>query len=379
MFYSLFLITFIFFIQVTFVSATEGNTFSVMSYNVENLFDTTHDVGKNDYEMLPLKLKRSQYSKETKDACITSFGNGNQNSRTQECINLDWNEKVLLKKVNNLLSIISNYKNGDNQRSNHKLNLGPDIVVLPEIENISVMNLILNAAKKYGYRSADVLEDSDSRGIDVGILSKHPIVFKKIHRPKQISEIKRGVYQYDVKIGRRIVTILGNHWPSLNNDLKLRNEMANLFYQVVKSSSKADIVIAAGDFNAHDHEEPNIFKNISNIVYDARHEAIKLGVAVFPGSHKYRGVWSTLDRILVKKQSLNNGNIIPRFDTFEIVVSHQQVAPWPVNFSSNYFSKNNQSRNENLSLESLVPLRFHPKVGLGYSDHLPIVMKFSIR
>ena len=33
---------------------TQGqSTFSIMSYNIENAFDTIHDEGKNDYDYLP--------------------------------------------------------------------------------------------------------------------------------------------------------------------------------------------------------------------------------------------------------------------------------------------------------------------------------------
>ncbi|MCO4755188.1 MAG: hypothetical protein KC478_11955, partial [Bacteriovoracaceae bacterium] len=34
-----------------------AKTVTLMSYNVQNLFDTTHDAGKDDYTYLPYKLK----------------------------------------------------------------------------------------------------------------------------------------------------------------------------------------------------------------------------------------------------------------------------------------------------------------------------------
>ena len=49
--------------------SVSAKTISVMSYNVENLFDTVHDQGKEDYTYLPLSLKQ-------KSPEIQAYGNG---------------------------------------------------------------------------------------------------------------------------------------------------------------------------------------------------------------------------------------------------------------------------------------------------------------
>jgi hypothetical protein len=47
----------------------------------------------------------------------------------QECLNLDWNEQVLAKKIANLASVIGRFEGG-----------GPDILVLEEVENQQILN-----------------------------------------------------------------------------------------------------------------------------------------------------------------------------------------------------------------------------------------------
>ena len=61
---------------------------TLMTFNVENLFDTKHDEGKNDYTYLPLEHKASQSHQ---DAC-----KGIEVTRWREqCLYWDWSETVL--------------------------------------------------------------------------------------------------------------------------------------------------------------------------------------------------------------------------------------------------------------------------------------------
>ncbi|MCB0371098.1 MAG: hypothetical protein KDD45_17185, partial [Bdellovibrionales bacterium] len=42
-------------------SLAKKNDFSVMTYNVENLFDNQHDIGKQDQTYLPISQKMNLY------------------------------------------------------------------------------------------------------------------------------------------------------------------------------------------------------------------------------------------------------------------------------------------------------------------------------
>ena len=84
-------------------------TISLMTYNLENLFDTLHDEGKEDYTFLPLIRKE-------RDPVIRSFCYKIPNPKYRsECFNLDWSAPVLLNKIRNLARIIKQSNNGRGQ------------------------------------------------------------------------------------------------------------------------------------------------------------------------------------------------------------------------------------------------------------------------
>ena len=84
--------------------------YSVAFYNMENLFDTIHDEGKNDYEYLP---------------------NGTNQWNTMKY-------KAKLKNMSEILSLLST----------DKLPMGPAIIGVSEIENYRVLEDILKQDRK---------------------------------------------------------------------------------------------------------------------------------------------------------------------------------------------------------------------------------------
>ena len=79
-----------------FVSSATATSVSIMTYNAENLFDTTHDEGKKDYTWLPLKVK--QRSKEIQKYCASM----RSEHYRRNCFELDWSEETLDAKIENL-------------------------------------------------------------------------------------------------------------------------------------------------------------------------------------------------------------------------------------------------------------------------------------
>src|SRR5262245_32469281 len=78
------------------VQAQESRRVTIMSYNVENLFDAKDNPqreGDNTY------LPRAQ--KGTVDHIALCERNNDPGPRRQECLNLDWNDGVLAKKLQN--------------------------------------------------------------------------------------------------------------------------------------------------------------------------------------------------------------------------------------------------------------------------------------
>lgn len=305
-----------------------------MAYNVENFFDTKHDEGTQDYTYLPLAFKKA--SKEVQKYC-----NGMSNEfYKKDCLTIDWNDKILAKKVANAARVIKNYNNG----------AGADIVVLEEIENLNSVNILADQGLKGLYKYRTLAEGDDSRGISIGLISKYPIVSTKHHstymKNKKLNT--RGILEVTLNVNGKTVTVFGNHWPSQNNDVSERVASAKQLTQLAKDT-RSDLIVAVGDFNTVDSDKPHPFQVMTNDFYDAEQEARDAGVKLIPGTHNYKGEWSSLDRIFVHK----NSKILPEWNTFLIVNS-----PW--------------------MMKNGVPLRFDSKSGEGFSDHLPVVVQADL-
>jgi len=351
------------------VWATAPKQFSVMSYNAENLFDTVHDEGKNDYPTLPLELKKTTYKKETEESCLFQGPVGS--TGFFRCINLDWNEKTLDKKMVNLGKALAMFDNGK----------GADVVIFQEVENQNVMNLLLEKTRYLGYKFTVLLEDQDSRGIDVAILSKYPVVSTKMHAGDRASGIKRGIYQFNLNINNYKIAILGNHWPSQHNDVGDRMNASDLLVKVAKSVTQFDAVISMGDYNTPDQEVPNAVHATYTDFFDAREEAIKLGVKLFPGSYKYRGKWDVLDRVLIKKSDLAKGKVKPIYESFEVINNDLLLGKATLPVPNGGFQGGRNTNPTSAIFEDPTtgaPVRFNPANGQGFSDHLPVAMKFQL-
>jgi len=72
-------------------ASSQAKKLNIMSYNVENLFDTTHDIGKLDYTYLPKSIKDT--SREVQEYC-QSVGVPRWK---EECYNIDWTDAKLKK------------------------------------------------------------------------------------------------------------------------------------------------------------------------------------------------------------------------------------------------------------------------------------------
>lgn len=362
--------------------------FSVMTYNAENLFDTLHDEGKNDYPYLPLELKKTQYKKEAEEACLFQGPVGS--TGFFRCINLDWNQKTLDKKLENITKVLGMFNEGK----------GADLVVFQEVENQNVMNLLLEKARPLGYKFTVLIEDQDTRGIDVAVISKYPIISSMVHSGNANSGIKRGIYQFNLNINNYKIAILGNHWPSQHNDVGDRINASDLLVKVAKSITQFDAVLALGDYNTPDTEIPNAVHAVYNDFLDARPEAEKLGVKLFPGTYKYRGKWDVLDRVLIKKTDLAKGKVKPNYQSFEVINNDlllgRATLPIPpttlasprISSTGGFQGGRTVSRTATRTIGSLeglledpsngAPVRFNPANGQGFSDHLPVAMKFQL-
>jgi endonuclease/exonuclease/phosphatase family metal-dependent hydrolase len=125
------------------------------SYNVENLFDATHDNGKNDFVYLPMNdidyIRNFQKVCSQPDSDLTSRERRFCNSPSP----FDWREDKVALKISQVAQVFR-------QRG-----AIPDILAVIEVENESVLALL---AKALGYEFYVITDGPDKRGIDVAVL-----------------------------------------------------------------------------------------------------------------------------------------------------------------------------------------------------------------
>ena len=348
-------------------------TLSLMTYNLENLFDTLHDEGKEDYTFLPLVRKE-------RDPKIKAFCYNIPNPHYRnECLSLDWSAPVLLNKIRNISQIIRDSNNG----------AGPDFLVLQEVENYNVLQKLINLGLiDEGYEELVIVEGPDKRGIDVAIVSRFPLkkdikyhdIDLSILNPSLAPEAvkkTRGVLEATFSVNGKLLTIFANHWPSQGNPNQTRFVAARVLMNAIKGHPNA--FVAAGDFNTEKNDRQNAIKDIltsdtsSEQLLDFEQEYVKGGESDLSskakGTHFYRGKWNSLDKVFISKRHSTDCRgkncLIPYWDSFEIIYEPEMLEE--ISYESNgeiIFEK--------------IPKRFKPETGLGASDHLPVLVRFSL-
>lgn len=352
-------------------------TISVASYNAENLFDEKHDAGKKDWSYLPLKVK--QNSAEVQKYCqrLRSY------YYRYNCLNLDWSIKNLHIKLHQLAKVIKTMDQGNS----------PDIIVFQEVENYRVLKMLRDVALKgEGYKTVVLLEGSDSRGIDVGILSKYPLLkTPKLHKvdlaphfpDRAEAPTTRPILDAVFNIDGKKLRVLANHWPSQSHDDETREIAAKTLVKAVKYSKYP--TIALGDYNTHPSDKPHgINKWFHNqesrtFFYDSEREAFgdsyPLVNEASRGTYFYNGHWTSLDKIFVLEGSFkgacerSRNCLKPLWNSFKIIKK---------SFMLHDVTYRDPDTGDQITHYD-VPKRFDAESGQGYSDHLPVVLRFEIR
>jgi endonuclease/exonuclease/phosphatase family metal-dependent hydrolase len=336
--------------------SVSAKSFSIMSYNIENLFDTVHDEGKKDFTYLPLKVKQASPKIQAHCAAMRS------RHYRRSCYNLDWNMDTYKAKIESLARVMLSFNKG----------IGADIIIVQEIENINALkDLVKFGLKGHGYKYVSLLEGPDTRGIDIGMISRFPIVSEKINNV-DISRAgrgrtTRGIMETTFNIDSKLVTIFGNHWPSQGNSDSTR-VIASKVLAKAALASKSDLVIAVGDFNQTHTDSPHgINLNILPLFEDVEVLGRKFSNETAFGTHWYRGGWESLDRIFVLKSSLKNNTYVD-YSSFDIVNKNFMVRD--IDWTD--FDTGADNFDEN------IPWRFNTKTHEGFSDHLPVGVAINI-
>jgi len=253
-----------------------GQEFTVMFYNVENLFDTTDDTTRNDDEFLPEGSRR-------------------------------WTGNRYHKKISALSRVIA-------AAGEWEL---PALVGLCEVENEEVVKDLaygtILSAGNYGIVHRD---SPDPRGIDLALLYRRDhfrIADVRSWIPERAAGDpfeSRNLLYIKAAMADDTLHVILCHFPSRRGGVlateHAREEMAILVREktdsIISANDKASVLVM-GDFNAGPGEE--IMGNLTrgNLLLNA---AGRLA-SEEKGSYKYQGTWEVIDQILVTP-SLAEGN-----------------------------------------------------------------------
>lgn len=322
---------------------------SIMNFNVENLFDNIHDENREDFTYLPLKQKQTEAHKAICAKILQPW-------YKDECLNFDWNDEIVTAKLKNLSEVILSVEGQ-----------GPDILVLQEVENDRILSrLNKEYLAKAGYQTQVLIEGPDTRGIDIGVLSRFPLVgsptlhkipYKgKTEKDQKGMNLSRGVLEVNLKLPNQdTLTVLGAHFPSQGNPRYWREQSVQFLTKLMREKSAKNMVVASGDLNiTHEEEQETGFfgKEFSQVALVSH----LVGCKKCEGSHNYRKSWSFLDVILFSKNLGDEGTGSYKLETESITTIKNPI-----------------------HLFGSIPKRFKPENKEGVSDHLPLYSRLVLR
>jgi predicted extracellular nuclease len=313
--------------SLSFSSSLSGREFYIASWNVENLFDTVDDPGlEGDEEYTPEAPKK-------------------------------WTPERLDIKLNNQAKIISKMNGGR----------GPDVLGVCEVENRTVVEMLVAKLAPLGRKYEIVHQDSPSdRGIDCALIYDANIFQLVDHQFHFVDAAKtRDIVEARLRHDGADLYVFMDHWPSRGNDEWQRCLAAAVLRKrldaILAADPKADFLLL-GDFN-DESENVSLTKFLlvaptpenlpaGSLVDTAAHIQVE-----GTGTFVYENKWDLLDHIIISPGLLDNAgyhwkpNSTERIDFPELI------------FKPNFpgaIERPNASFNRD---------RFFEK---GYSDHLPV-------
>ena len=318
---------------------------TIMTFNVENLFDAIDDPEKDDRDYLPIAQKQTEAHRA---ACAELRFDSWRN----RCLTVDWSESIVQRKLAAVARAVLQVDGGR----------GPDLIALQEVENIGILErLRTEYLESAGYLPGILIEGNDSRGIDLAFLSRlplageprlHGIVFDESLADR--TGDTRGILQADFELpDGAILTGFAVHFPAPYHPTEMRIAAYDTLNSLVEALPEDRVVVAAGDFNTTSAEdaEKNMLDRfartrwlLSNDFCDAC-----LGTAYYAPDDS----WSFLDMILVRPGSVRGARA-----TWDLRETSVRIAN----------ESGDQCRDDG------TPWRFQLPDGAGVSDHWPVVL-----
>jgi exonuclease III len=318
----------LFFASVLCAGAKE---FTVVSYNVENLFD--------------LKLDGTEYEEYT------------PNTKS-------WNKNTFNNKLKNIAKVLED--------------VDADIVGLQEIESKEALQALLLKLPEYKYFH---FTKKQSSSVGVALISKFPIVSTSAIDPDRFDKRSRDILQATVIIDGKKLTLFVNHWRSKRAPESARIVYAIALKKAIDKLSEDEDYIILGDLNSNYNEylsfkfdkklnDTTGITGINQILNTTiKHNFVTKG-SLFEYNQKvhynlwlelgssqrysnfYRWEKNTPDHIILSKGLFDQKNIFYIDKSFYV-------------FKPEYLLKKRKIN------------RWNIYKGEGYSDHLPIAAEFS--
>lgn len=319
--------------------------FRVVSYNVENLFDTQDNPEKDDNDFLP---------------------SGNR----------FWNNTRLYRKIQQIAKVIIATGGWE----------APALVGLCEVENDSVLFRLTHQTALHSLDYRYIITNSpDNRGINVALLYQRD-VFRylkhnsiPIHFKKKKQKKTRDILHVQGKITTGdTLDVFVCHFPSrYGGEKESEQKRLDAAYTLKRACDSIErqrqfpLILIMGDFNDTPKNKSirrilsaqplsNNTNSTTDKYFNLFTHTRKKGIQ---GSHKYHGEWSQLDHIIIHK------NLIAPYSPFQLIPESIQI------FTPSFLLTTDKTWRGVRPLRTFYGFKYEG----GFSDHLPIIADFSTK
>lgn len=315
-------------------ASVQKEGYRILSYNVENLFDTYDEPNKFDDDFTP-------------------YGD------------YLWGKQKYIKKLKDIGKVIVNTSYDGKV---------PAVIGLIEVENRQVLEDLVSSTSLEKFEYSIVHEESpDERGIDVALLYdkkqftyiEHDII--RIDFPKAIEDKTRDILLVSGVLATDTICFAVNHWPSRRGGAS-RSEPKRMFVakqlksridELAIKHSNAGFVIM-GDFNDMPSNR-SIREGLNAKSWNEESSFINLMSSMEKeglGTYKYQNQWNMLDQFMVSK------NLTDEAGSLRVTATSASI------FDSSFLKEPDSSYPGDKPFRTFRG----PKYNGGYSDHFPIVL-----
>lgn len=345
-----------------------SNTIKTMFYNVENLFDYTHDTGKNDWAFLP------QGYPGKKEACAAM----EEGFYQQRCFETDWNKDKFSLKIEQIKRVV--------------VSGGlPDILGMCEVENDFVATRL---AASLGYARHITTAGPDPRGIDIVLFYKERNLRYLRHREYQLKvsprleKPTRNILEVEflLPVSEEKLVVYVVHWPSPRHPDEARMVAARNVISLIGRQMSRNWrvnVLVMGDFNVLPGDHPNPLRRLfAGRLHDAhtsffQNEDIELedkksmpiGTYFYPPKMS----WDVLDHIFSNANLHDGSGLEVDSKSYRILAPPYLTTTYVYDREGEFLfgSKvNNVPRRYNFNAESAADA--------GFSDHFAVLIDLII-